>query len=109
MEQVHEKTIDQKTTTWNNKMALSFIVSLLIGSNILNSYVSNIAYNSAESIRIETERIKEDARIEKEAKEDLDNLEAAGRRRTANAIEKLNYQITIKDLNKELKYCNDAR
>ena len=95
---MEEKTIDQKTTTWNNKMALTFIVSLLIGSNILNSYVSDIFNNKTETIR-----------IEKETKEDLIELEAASRRRTANAIKELNYQITIKDLNKELKNCSYAR
>lgn len=90
-----EKTIDQKSNLWNNRMALSFGVSIILGTNIFNSYVSDIAHNKSENLR-----------IEKETKEDLAELEAQGRRRVANAVKELNYQITIKDLTKELKEAN---
>ena len=78
-----EETIDKKTTTWSNKMAISAIVILVLGTNAFNTYVQGIFQN----------------------KEKIEYNESANKRRTANAIQTLKFEITIKDLEKDLKDC----
>lgn len=80
-----EKTIDEGSSRWGNKALIYAFAGLLVGSNILNAYV-NQQSNNTEKIQLNDE---------------------AQRRRIKNAVKELNYQITIKDLNKELKDCAD--
>jgi len=79
------KTIDQKTTLWNNKMALAFAISLIIGTNAFNTYVQDIYYN----------------------KEQIKYNEGASKRRLSNAIKEIKLELIIETLEKELKYCKD--
>jgi len=79
------KTIDQKTTLWNNKMALAFAISLIIGTNAFNTYIQDIYYN----------------------KEQIKYNEGASKRRLSNAMKEIKYELEIKYLTKELKQCED--
>ena len=79
------KTIDQKTTLWNNKMALAFAISLIIGTNAFNTYIQDIYHN----------------------KEQIKYNEGASKRRLSNAIQTIKLELRIETLNKELKYCKD--
>jgi hypothetical protein len=82
-----EKTIDQKSTLWNNKMAITFAISIMIGTNTLSVFVQQQQHN--------TEQIAYD--------------EDANKRRIENAVEKLKLEIDVDVLKKELKLCNDAK
>jgi len=83
---MEEKTIDQGSSRWSNRVIFVGFVSLLFGSNILNNYI-NTQYHHG--IKIE------------------DNKKAEARRLT-HAIEKQDYKIEIKDLKRDLKQCKDG-
>ena len=80
---MENKTIDESSNRWGNKALMYAFAGLLVGSNILNAFVNQQAYNT----------------------EKIELNEETNRRRIKNAVKELNYQITIKDLNKELKDC----
>jgi len=79
------KAIDEGSTRWSNKVLAVVFLSLLFGSNILNSYI-NTQYHHGIQI--------------------VDN-DKANRRRLEHAIEKQDFKNTITDLKQELKKCNE--
>jgi len=79
------KTIDEGSTRWSNKVLAFIFISLLFGSNILNSYI-NTQYHHGIQI--------------------IDN-DKANRRRLEHAIEKQDHKNHIILLTQQLKNCND--
>ena len=43
-----EKTIDQKATLWNNKMAITFAISLIVGTNAASVFMQQQKQNTAQ-------------------------------------------------------------
>ena len=78
------KAIDEGSTRWSNKVLAFIFISLLFGSNILNSYI-NTQYHHG--LQIEAN-------------------EKANRRRLEHAVEKQDFKNTITGLRHELKNCN---
>tara|TARA_R110002012_G_scaffold301003_1_gene501122 strand:+ start:1148 stop:1402 length:255 start_codon:yes stop_codon:yes gene_type:complete len=83
---MEKKTIDQKSTLWNNKMAITFIVSIILGTNAFNSYISDI-YQNKEQIKYNSE---------------------ANKRRLQNSIKKHELEQKIIFLKFKLNECNQA-
>tara|TARA_R110000772_G_scaffold240754_4_gene353030 strand:- start:5615 stop:5872 length:258 start_codon:yes stop_codon:yes gene_type:complete len=81
-----QKTIDEGSTRWSNKVLAFIFISLLFGSNILNSYI-NTQYHHGLQI--------------------VDNDKAQGRR-LEHAVEKQDFKNDIKDLERELKDCTNG-
>ena len=82
---VDEKTIDQKSTLWNNKMLITFVVSLVISTNAGSVFVQQQKYN--------TQQIIYNA--------------GANQRRIDKAVYISELKIEINVLEKELQYCKD--
>ena len=81
-----EKTpIDQATSRWSNKVLAYIFISLLFGSNILNSYINTQYHHGLK----------------------IDDNERANRRRLEHAVEKQDFKNTIKHLNDELNDCKN--
>ena len=83
---MEKKTIDQKSTLWNNKMAITFIISIILGTNAFNSYISDI-YQNKEQIKYNSE---------------------ANKRRLQNSIKKHELEQKIIFLEFKLNECNIA-
>ena len=79
------KTIDQKATLWNNKMAITFVLSLIIGTNAGSVFVQQQKHNTQQIIY---------------------NRDA-NKRRTKNSVQILKFEIEIEVLKKELEYCKN--
>jgi uncharacterized Fe-S cluster-containing MiaB family protein len=84
---MEEKTIDQKSTLWNNKMAITFVISIILGTNAFNSYISDIYHN----------------------KEQIEYNAEANKRRLLNAIKKHELEQEIIFLEFQLKECNESK
>ena len=82
---MNRKTIDKKATLWNNKMAITFVISLIFGTNAGSVFIQQQKHNTQQIIY---------------------NSEANKRRiKTAVFISELTIQIDI--LQKELDYCKE--
>lgn len=79
-----EKAIDQGSNRWSNKVIVIGFVSLLFGSNILNSYINTQYHNTLK----------------------IEENDKSAAKRLKHAIEKQDYKNSIKDLTKELADCN---
>mgnify|MGYP003636704146 FL=1 len=93
-----EETVDQGSSRWSNKVLAYIFISLLFGSNILNSYINTQYHHEIKIEENKLTHIKELAEADK-----------ANRRRLIHAVEKQDFKNTIKDLNRELKKCKDER
>ena len=91
-----DKTIDQQSTRWNNKILITVFVGLLFGSNILNTYVNNQIANTAAITRNEAQRLIDD-----------ENMDEANRRRLGNLEEKMTLESEIIMLEYRLEVCNE--
>lgn len=80
-----ETTVDQGSSRWSNKVLAFIFISLLFGSNILNSYI-NTQYHHGLMI---------------------DANDEAARRRLTHGLEKLELKLENKDLKKELEECKN--
>ena len=56
------KSIDQKTTTWNNRVMVTAFVSIILGTNAFNAYIHQQETNT---IKIEYERDRSDTKDER--------------------------------------------
>lgn len=79
-----EKTIDQGSSRWSNKVIAIGFVSLLFGSNILNSYINTQYHNTLK----------------------IDENNEANKRRLKHATEKQDFKNTIILLEFKLEECN---
>ena len=82
-----EKTIDQKATYWNNKMAITFAISLILGTNTGSVFVQQQKHNT----------------------EQIEYNKGAEKRRLNNAIEKHELKQEIIFLKFQLKECNENK
>jgi hypothetical protein len=82
-----EKTIDQKSTLWNNKMALTFVATLILGTNTGSVFIQQQQTN--------TEQIEYNKDAEK--------------RRLKHAIIKHELEQEIIFLKFQLKECNENK
>tara|TARA_R110000796_G_scaffold202062_1_gene318316 strand:+ start:193 stop:465 length:273 start_codon:yes stop_codon:yes gene_type:complete len=57
---LEEKTIDQKNTLWNNKMAITFAISLILGTNAGSVFIQQQEYNTD---KIEYNQLAEKRRL----------------------------------------------
>ena len=81
-----EKTIDQKTTLWGNKMALTFAISLILGTNTGSVFVQQQKHNT----------------------EQIEYNKGAEKRRLNNAMEKHELEQKIIFLEFKLDECNET-
>ncbi|GAG27591.1 unnamed protein product [marine sediment metagenome] len=82
---VEHKTIDQKTTLWNNKIGVAFAISLIIGTNAASVFMQQQKQNT----------------------EQIEYNKGAESRRTKKAVYVSELKTEIKVLKKELQYCKD--
>jgi len=85
-----EKTVDQTTSRWNNKMLLTTFGVLIIGTNAFNAYIHQQENNT---MQIEYEKARSD-------KKDERVLEQAKQLIFVNGL-----QHRIKELEKDLDKC----
>lgn len=93
-----ETPIDKKSSRVSNSVLVAAFVSLLFGSNILNTYI-NTQYHH--EIKIAEQKVVHD--------QDIIDEKKANARRLDHAIEKQDYKNEIKDLTRDLKNCNNVR
>ena len=97
-----EKTIDQKTTTWNNKIMVSAFVSIILGTNAFNAYIHQQDTNTVTIEKNEEiAAIRAEYNKERSDKKDERILEQAKEFVFVEGLER-----DIKILEKELDYCN---
>ena len=81
------KTIDQKSTLWNNKMAITFVISLIIGTNTGSVFIQQQEHNTAQ----------------------IEYNKRAEGRRLQNGLEKHELEQEIIFLKFQLKECEDGK
>ena len=79
------KTIDQKSTLWNNKMAITFVISLIIGTNAASVFMQQQKRNT----------------------EQIEYNKAADKRRLNNAIREHELEQQVLFLKFKLDECNE--
>lgn len=89
-----EKTIDEKRFSLTWKTGLAVTAFLLVFTNTGTLQISEIDHNA-----------EENARLELEFKEDLEDVEAAGRRRLENGLEINRLEQRIIFLEYQLDVC----
>jgi len=87
LEETSENMIHFKVRTF-----VALVGGLILGTNIVNSVLHDIAAQEKEDIRLQTE---------------MDYNVEAEKRRRAHSEEKMLYELTIKELSKELKDCEE--
>lgn len=99
MEKKEEKTIDQQSTLWNNKILISSFVVLIIGTNSFNAYIHQQDTNT---VRIELEAKITEQKIQYE-KERSDKKDERVLAEAKQMILSNNYILEIARLNRELE------
>ena len=89
-----DQTIDNKKFNITLKIAIPVLAAALIVSNTFTLQIERVSKNAADNIR-----------IEQEAAEELIEVEAAGRRRLENGLEKLKLEQEIIFLKYKLTEC----
>lgn len=80
-----EKTVDEGSSRWSNKYLIYAFISLLFGSNILNTYINQQNFNTIEIVR----------------------TDKANRRRLEHSEKKTALKNEIIMLEYKLKQCNE--
>ena len=95
MAPLEEQPIDKKSSRVSNAVLAVGFVSLLFGSNILNTYINQQSFNTAEIARNEIQRLK-----------DAETDNRANRRRLEHSEEKTALKNEIIMLTYKLEVCN---
>ena len=82
---VENKTIDQKATLWNNKMAVTFAISLIIGTNAASVFMQQQDQNTKQ----------------------IEYNKAADKRRLNNAVREHELEQQVLFLKFKLDECNE--